>query len=114
VLIAALPIAGGVLVAVLVAKITADRTMDLQRAKWKRELYATFLHASEEVRDGIRHVVDGIPGEDWVSNIAVAQRALDEIRILSPGMAVHAGRLWDAAFLEARKAFIEAAAKDLS
>ena len=97
VLIAAVPVIGGIVVAILVAKITADRTMDLERAKWKRDLYATYIHASDEVRDGVRRTVEGFPESDWPSNIGVAQKALAEIQILSPKMRSAAEPVWETA-----------------
>jgi hypothetical protein len=103
VLTASLPVIGGILVAVLVAKITADRTKALERDKWKRDLYATFLHAAGQVRSGIRKAVDQLPGgarpppdTPWVDYIQVAQKALAEIRIIAPEMGTVAGELWDA------------------
>jgi hypothetical protein len=97
VLVASLPVIGGVLVAVLVARIAANRTMDLERAKWKRELYATYIHAADGVRDGVRGALLGHQNDGWAANIGIAQKALVEIKILSPGMATVAGAMWDAA-----------------
>lgn len=148
VLLATIPIVGGIVVAVLVAKITADRSMDLERAKWKRGLYATLLHESDSIRDAVHGILDGFSNQGWASGIAPAQKALAEIKILSPGIAPLAAALWDAtgalmkgvlhldaataepegikvpidreawppldaAYLAARRAFIDAAAKEL-
>ena len=97
-LIAALPIIGGVLVGILVAKITADRTRQLEREKWKRELYATFIHSATEVRDAVHLIASREdPDDGWGAYIGKAQQALVEIRMIAPAMRGPADAVWDAA-----------------
>ena len=97
VLVATLPIIGGVLVGILVAKITADRSRQLEREKWKRELYASFIHSASEVRDAAHLIATGMdPGEHWGSNLERAQRDLVEIKIIAPSMRGATEAVWTA------------------
>ena len=95
--VAALPVAGGVVVGVLVARITADRTRQLERERWRRELYASYIHAVDGVRDAFHLGAGGsTPEEDWGDHLDRAGRLFVEIKMTAPSIAEPATRVYEA------------------
>lgn len=84
-------------VTVLAVRITTSGGRDLERMRWRRELYATFLHSSDEVRDAIHVASMGGPVDDgWATKLSDASKAYWEIRIVAPSMSKPASALKDA------------------
>lgn len=96
--IAVVTVLGGFLTAVVVTKLNVQATGRLERAKWKRELYASFLHSCNEVRDAIHEVATfgGSPDEGWATESASAQKTLWEIEMVAPTMKTPSETLWTA------------------
>lgn len=98
VLIAAVTVLGGFLTASVVARITVAATRGLERTKWKRELYASFIHSTNEVRDAVHLIVSNTePGLAWAIHVDRAAQTLLEIKMIAPSMRKPAEAVWDAA-----------------
>jgi hypothetical protein len=94
-LIAMITVGGGLLTAMVVTRITAQNSRRLERERWKRELYASLLHSTNDIRDAARLAMAGSgPQASWASAIDQGQRAMDEILILEPNMRPAVDRLW--------------------
>lgn len=136
VVIALVTVAGGFLTAVVVTQIGAGQSRRLERDRWRRELYASLMRNTEELRDAARDLSNGDEPDD--ARIEEARRggyqATMEIRLVAPRMrgptdALHHAAVWlfsrmctgptsqwgelDECYVKAYQAFIEAARKDL-
>lgn len=97
VLIAFVTVAGGFLTAMAVATITMRAARGLERTKWKRELYASFIHSTNEIRDAVHLIVSNTePGLAWATHLDQGGRTLLEIKMIAPSMRKPAEAVWDA------------------
>lgn len=97
VLIALVTVAGGLLTALFVTRMTVASSDRIERDKWKRELYAGLHFDASELRDAIHELVNGAaPDDGWGDHIAEGQRKFSEIKIIAPQMIGPTGDLWDA------------------
>jgi hypothetical protein len=97
VLIALVTVAGGLLTALLVTRLSNANTRRLERDRWKRELYATLYHEASSLRDSLHEMALGdAPEPGWGKAIERAQRAIAEISMLEPTMKPAVNALWEA------------------
>jgi hypothetical protein len=95
--IALTTVAGGFLTAFAVARITMGATRGLERDKWKRELYAAYIHSTNEVRDVFHQMATGTdPDPGWGAHMDHGQRLLLEIKMIAPDMRKPADAVWTA------------------
>src|SRR4051794_37600929 len=95
--IALITVAGGALVGIWAATVTADRSERLERLRWKRDIYATFLASASSIRDAGKLSADGSAlREGWAKSIGEGQRAFNQIKIIGPEVRPTAAALWKA------------------
>ncbi len=95
--IALVTVAGGFGTALVVATITVRASRGLERAKWKRELYASFIHATNEIRDAFHLIATGMePDPGWSDQMDRAQKLFLEIKMIAPIMRNPAEAVWSA------------------
>lgn len=69
----------------------------MERTKWKRELYASFIHSTNEIRDTVRLIVSSTePEPGWAAHVDQGGRTLLEIKMIAPSMRKPAEAVWDA------------------